>query len=239
MKRDNYFPQGPAFDGSFGVDTEDIISIPCIDFGTLYALSPCLLIGFQGLILHESSQLFPDHVRYYPVTPSNQTIAKIGEGNAWTDQHSFMAQVYVRMISISLFALSDTIFYSLNKPEVLTGYQIVSQAELSSFVPFTASCPTPGGPPGGLSPSHRNLLFITDHPNQLPVLQRTSSLSLLHLLSPVQSHSSFLIPFLTLMYSCLQLVHRRRARIWGKLLMMFLLIIQSIYTCGCRQFQLT
>jgi hypothetical protein len=40
VKRNNYFPQGPAFDGSFGVDTEDIISIPCIDFGTLYALSP-------------------------------------------------------------------------------------------------------------------------------------------------------------------------------------------------------
>jgi hypothetical protein len=31
-------PGGPTFDGSYGVDTEDIISIPTIDFGSLYAL---------------------------------------------------------------------------------------------------------------------------------------------------------------------------------------------------------
>ena len=29
-------PGGPTFDGSFGIDTEDILSVPCIDFGSLY-----------------------------------------------------------------------------------------------------------------------------------------------------------------------------------------------------------
>jgi mannan endo-1,4-beta-mannosidase len=94
MKRNNFFPTGPAFDGSFGVDTEDITSIPTIDFGTLFALTVSFMIGFS-LMLCYFSQLFPDQVQYYPVTPSNQTIAKLGTGSAWTVQHSSTANMYV------------------------------------------------------------------------------------------------------------------------------------------------
>ena len=36
-------PGGPTFDGSFGVDTEDILSVPCIDFGSLYVFSFIIL----------------------------------------------------------------------------------------------------------------------------------------------------------------------------------------------------
>jgi mannan endo-1,4-beta-mannosidase len=32
-------PGGPTFDGSFGVDTQDLISVPSIDFGSLCVTS--------------------------------------------------------------------------------------------------------------------------------------------------------------------------------------------------------
>jgi len=66
-KRD-FSPVGPSFDGSFGVDTEDIISIPTIDFG--------------------SFQYFPDQVCYFKDTPANKTIANIASGDHWVIRHS-------------------------------------------------------------------------------------------------------------------------------------------------------
>lgn len=37
-------PGGPTFDGSYGVDTEDLISVPSIDFGSLCV--PCAHISW-------------------------------------------------------------------------------------------------------------------------------------------------------------------------------------------------
>jgi len=86
-KRD-FSPTGPAFDGSFGVDTEDIIAIPCIDFG--------------------SFQLFPDQVQYFTDTPANHTIANIGVGNAWATRHSDTATSSGKPEVLTAFAIDQT-----------------------------------------------------------------------------------------------------------------------------------
>ncbi|KAF8961626.1 glycoside hydrolase family 5 protein [Flammula alnicola] len=61
------FP-GPSFDGSYGVDTEDILASPCVDFG--------------------SFQLFPDQVDYFPETNPSSAVKAIGDGGKWTAVHS-------------------------------------------------------------------------------------------------------------------------------------------------------
>jgi len=109
-KRD-FSPVGPAFDGSFGVDTEDIISIPTIDFG--------------------SFQYFPDEICYFKDTPANRTTAEIASGSHWVIRHSDTATRF-------------------GKPEVLTGFGVVLDSELDSFIPVNQIAPTPGGPPGVL-----------------------------------------------------------------------------------------
>jgi len=109
-KRD-FSPVGDAFDGSFGVDTEDLISIPAVDFGTF--------------------QYFPDQVCYFKDVPANRTIANIASGDHWVTRHADTATHFC-------------------KPEVLTAFGLVLQSDLNKFVPFDATAPTPGGPPGVL-----------------------------------------------------------------------------------------
>jgi mannan endo-1,4-beta-mannosidase len=66
------FP-GPSFDGSYGVDTEDILASPHIDFG--------------------SFQLFPDQVNYFPDHWSKSFATKaIGDGGKWVGAHSNTAK---------------------------------------------------------------------------------------------------------------------------------------------------
>ncbi|KAF9526287.1 glycoside hydrolase family 5 protein [Crepidotus variabilis] len=63
---------GPSFDGSYGVDTEDILAVSCIDFG--------------------SFQFFPDQFNYFPTVAS--TAAKyIGDGSNWVAVHSKSASL--------------------------------------------------------------------------------------------------------------------------------------------------
>ncbi|KAG2024020.1 CEL4b mannanase [Coprinopsis cinerea AmutBmut pab1-1] len=59
---------GSAFDGSYGVDTEDILAIPSIDFG--------------------SFQLFPDQVNYFPTVDDSFATKAIGDGGKWISAHS-------------------------------------------------------------------------------------------------------------------------------------------------------
>ncbi|KDQ53311.1 glycoside hydrolase family 5 protein [Jaapia argillacea MUCL 33604] len=59
---------GPAFDGSYGVDTQDIISVPTIDFG--------------------SFQFFPDQVQTYASKTPNFAIDSLGHGITWVSDHS-------------------------------------------------------------------------------------------------------------------------------------------------------
>jgi len=77
---------GPAFDGSSGVDTEDIINIPQIGYG--------------------SFQLFPDQNNYGPDNPSlpafNNTVQ---QGLSWIQSHGELGQVFGKPISLTGFGL--------------------------------------------------------------------------------------------------------------------------------------
>jgi len=65
---------GPAFDGSQGVDSQDIINIPDLDFGTF--------------------QLFPDQNSYGMddpnLPPFNNTV---NQGLAWIQAHSTLGKL--------------------------------------------------------------------------------------------------------------------------------------------------
>lgn len=65
---------GPAFDGSSGVDTEDILNIPQIGYG--------------------SFQLFPDQNNYGPDDPNlpafNNTVQ---QGLSWIQMHAELGQM--------------------------------------------------------------------------------------------------------------------------------------------------
>ncbi|PPQ66080.1 hypothetical protein CVT26_010822 [Gymnopilus dilepis] len=77
---------GSAFDGSQGVDSEDIINIPQIGFGTF--------------------QLFPDQNSYGLDDPNlpafNNTL---NQGLAWIQQHAQMGQLFNKPVSLTGFGL--------------------------------------------------------------------------------------------------------------------------------------
>jgi mannan endo-1,4-beta-mannosidase len=77
---------GPAFDGSSGVDSEDIINIPQIGYG--------------------SFQLFPDQNNYGPDDPNipafNNTV---DQGVAWIQSHAMTAQTFGKPVSLTGFGL--------------------------------------------------------------------------------------------------------------------------------------
>jgi mannan endo-1,4-beta-mannosidase len=76
---------GPTFDGFFGVDTEDIISVPCIDFG--------------------SFQLFPDQVHYFPGDEPNPEHVGTVQGNRWVTRHSTTARDFHKPEALTGFSL--------------------------------------------------------------------------------------------------------------------------------------
>jgi len=77
---------GPAFDGSSGVDSEDIINIPQIGYG--------------------SFQLFPDQNNYGPDDPNlpafNNTLQ---QGLSWIQTHGELGQVFGKPVSLAGFGL--------------------------------------------------------------------------------------------------------------------------------------
>jgi mannan endo-1,4-beta-mannosidase len=64
---------GPSFDGSYGVDTEDLLAVPSIDFG--------------------SFQLFPDQVDYFPYQYKERATKLIGDGGRWIAVHEITARL--------------------------------------------------------------------------------------------------------------------------------------------------
>jgi mannan endo-1,4-beta-mannosidase len=76
---------GPTFDGSFGVDTEDIISISSIDFG--------------------SFQLFPDQVHYFPGGKGDFAITAISQGSRWVTAHSATSTIFKKPEVLTAFAI--------------------------------------------------------------------------------------------------------------------------------------
>lgn len=69
---------GPAFDGSFGVDSQDILNIPDMDFG--------------------SFQLLPDQNNYGLDDPSLSPFENVvQQGNEWIRQHGETAARWVQV----------------------------------------------------------------------------------------------------------------------------------------------
>ncbi|PPQ86241.1 hypothetical protein CVT25_005570 [Psilocybe cyanescens] len=92
---------GSAFDGSQGVDSEDILNIPQISYSTF--------------------QLFPDQNSYGLDDPNlpefNNTV---NQGLAWIRAHADIGRLF-------------------NKPVVLNGFGLVTQANAPFFVPFNVT----------------------------------------------------------------------------------------------------
>lgn len=76
---------GSAFDGSYGVDTEDILAIPSIDFG--------------------SFQLFPDQTQYFPQTSDSPATEYIGDGGKWVAVHSNTATLLCKPEALTAAAI--------------------------------------------------------------------------------------------------------------------------------------
>ncbi|KAJ2912781.1 hypothetical protein MD484_g7633, partial [Candolleomyces efflorescens] len=61
--------EGPSFDGSYGIDTDDLVSIPSIDFGSL--------------------QIAPDQIQLFPELKKVKFATQaIGDGGKWIEIHS-------------------------------------------------------------------------------------------------------------------------------------------------------
>ncbi|TFK71633.1 glycoside hydrolase [Pluteus cervinus] len=77
---------GSALDGSFGIDTEDILAIPCIDFG--------------------SFQLFPDQADYGTFTPQTSfLINSIATGSEWIGSHVATGTSLGKPVSLLAYGL--------------------------------------------------------------------------------------------------------------------------------------
>jgi mannan endo-1,4-beta-mannosidase len=94
--KDPNAPSGPSFDGSYGVDTEDILSIPCIDFGTF--------------------QLFPDQTQYF-VNPKGEFATQaISQGGLWVAAHSATATKIGKPEALTAFAIVTKDHYGVFVP---------------------------------------------------------------------------------------------------------------------------
>jgi len=79
---------GKSFDGSYGVDTEDILAVPHIDFG--------------------SFQLFPDQVEYFPpIQGVDATVKALGDGGKWVTLHSRTAVTLGKPEALTAMSLVD------------------------------------------------------------------------------------------------------------------------------------
>jgi len=75
---------GPGFDGSFGIDTEDLANTPGIDFSSL--------------------QFFPDQTTFGPDEPTNITNV-IQNGIDWINLHAQTANTFGQPVTVSSFGL--------------------------------------------------------------------------------------------------------------------------------------
>ncbi|TFK18372.1 mannanase [Coprinopsis marcescibilis] len=87
---------GRSFDGSYGVDTEDLIAIPDIDFG--------------------SFQLFPDQTEYFPSVEDSFATKAIGDGGKWVAVHSNTATLLGKPEALTAAAIIPKEHYSSFAP---------------------------------------------------------------------------------------------------------------------------
>jgi len=109
---------GTAQDGSFGVDSNDILGIPEI-----------------GL---SSFQLFPDQNSYAPDDPNLPPFNNsLKQGLDWIQQHAMAGQVYV---SGSIVPSHDSQhLLRFGKPVTMNAVGLVTQQNAPDFVPFNTT----------------------------------------------------------------------------------------------------
>ncbi|TFK42587.1 glycoside hydrolase family 5 protein [Crucibulum laeve] len=120
-RQDDTFGVGPAFDGSQGVDSEDIINIPQIGFG--------------------SFQLFPDQNSYGVDDPNlpafNNTVQ---QGLDWIQRHADMGKLFGKPVSLTGFGLvtqgNAPFFVPFNSTVAPFGPDQVPESGTSQQQPF-------------------------------------------------------------------------------------------------------
>ena len=122
---------GPAFNGVFGVDSQDILNAPQIDFGTF--------------------QLFPDQNNYGTTgiesqAPSADFDNTLSQTNAWITSQADSALRYVFLTPIANASHLRPALCSIGKPVILTAFGLVTQDNLQQFVPFNAESPVEKSP---------------------------------------------------------------------------------------------
>ncbi|KAG8911799.1 hypothetical protein FRC01_005518, partial [Tulasnella sp. 417] len=86
FKRQSESGLGPNFDGSQGVDSEDIINIPSVNFGTF--------------------QLFPDQHNYAASDPNlPQFNNTVNQGISWIQSHAAMGALFNKPVTLNGFGL--------------------------------------------------------------------------------------------------------------------------------------
>ncbi|RXW15064.1 hypothetical protein EST38_g10791 [Candolleomyces aberdarensis] len=85
-RQEDFNDVGPGFDGTYGVDSEDILNSPNMDFGSV--------------------QYFPDQNNYAPADPNLSPFENIvQQGNEWIQQHAQTAQDFGKPVTLDAFGL--------------------------------------------------------------------------------------------------------------------------------------
>ena len=124
-----------AFNGAFGVDSQDIMSAPNIDFGTF--------------------QVFPDQVNYGPSgsaaevqPPSSDFNSTLNVCSDWIRTQTASARTWVFPFLTSDASSDLKSAYSVSKPMVVSACGIVTKDNAQYFVPVSSTAPVLKSPPG-------------------------------------------------------------------------------------------
>ncbi|KAF6765198.1 glycoside hydrolase family 5 protein [Ephemerocybe angulata] len=85
-RQEDFQAVGPAYDGTYGVDSEDLLNSPNLDYG--------------------SFQLFPDQNKYGADDPNLSAFDNtVAQGNEWIRQHGSLGQDFGKPITLNAFGL--------------------------------------------------------------------------------------------------------------------------------------
>jgi mannan endo-1,4-beta-mannosidase len=147
---------GPTFDGSFGVDTEDIISVPCVDFG--------------------SFQFFPDQVQYYPGPLTKFHTNATVHGARWVKAHGDTAVAFGKPETLLAAGIvtkdnwEDFVPFNSSKrmPPGQPCHGVDERQKDNAFVAWTAVVLSTCGKIGGML----EWMFFTNGLQDVPVVHR-------------------------------------------------------------------
>lgn len=119
---------GSAYNGAFGVDSQDILNAPDIDFGTF--------------------QIFPDQFNYGTTgtvtdvqAPSSNFDNTLNDTVAWIYAQIDSGHTWVFPLLTAHVSNPRSTFCSTGKPVVLSAFGLVTQDNLLNFVPVNDTCP--------------------------------------------------------------------------------------------------